>query len=71
MEVSKRPTLGPQVVVTLDDFRKTCSNCYATVGDLRRQFLSICRFAKSWQEKGCSIQAETWQGNNILMEVFG
>ena len=25
-------------------------------------------FAKSWQEKGCSSQAETWQVKNILMK---
>ena len=27
-------------------------------------------FAKSWQEKGCSSQAETWQVKNILMKDF-
>ena len=27
-------------------------------------------FAKSWQEKGCSSQAETWQVENILMKNF-
>ena len=27
-------------------------------------------FAKSWQEKGCSSQAETWQLKNILMKDF-
>ena len=27
-------------------------------------------FAKSWQEKGCSSQAETWQVKNILMKNF-
>ena len=27
-------------------------------------------FAKSWQEKGCSSQAETWQVENILMKDF-
>ena len=26
--------------------------------------------AKSWQEKGCSSQAETWQVKNILMKDF-
>ena len=32
--------------------------------------LAVCEyisFAKSWQEKGCSLQAETWQVNNKLM----
>ena len=33
--------------------------------------LAVCEytcmsFAKSWQEKGCSSQAETWQVKNIL-----
>jgi len=28
-------------------------------------------FAKSWQEKGCSSQAETWQVKNIPMKDFG
>ena len=36
--------------------------------------LAVCKymsFAKSWQEKGCSLQAETWQVNqNILMKDF-
>ena len=27
-------------------------------------------FAKSWQEKGCSSQAETWQVKNILIKDF-
>ena len=27
-------------------------------------------FAKSWQEKGCSSEAETWQVKNILMKDF-
>ena len=27
-------------------------------------------FAKSWQEKGCSSQAETWQVKNTLMKNF-
>ena len=27
-------------------------------------------FAKSWQENGCSSQAETWQVKNILMKDF-
>ena len=27
-------------------------------------------FAKSWQEKGWSSQAETWQVKNILMKDF-
>ena len=27
-------------------------------------------FAKSWQEKGCSSQAETWQVKNVLMKDF-
>ena len=27
-------------------------------------------FAKSWQEKGCSSQAEIWQVKNILMKNF-
>ena len=33
------------------------------------QFVSMS-FAKSWQEKGCSSQAETWQVKNILMKDF-
>ena len=27
-------------------------------------------FAKLWQEKGCSSQAETWQVKNIMMKDF-
>ena len=27
-------------------------------------------FAKLWQEKGCSSQAETWQMENVLMKDF-
>ena len=27
-------------------------------------------FVKSWQEKGCSSQGETWQVENILMKDF-
>ena len=35
--------------------------------------LAVCEylsFAKSWQEKGCSSQAENWQVKNILMKDF-
>ena len=35
--------------------------------------LAVCRymsFAKSWQEKGCSSQAKTWQVNNIVIKDF-
>ena len=35
--------------------------------------LAVCEytlFAKLWQEKGCSSQAETWQVTNILMKEF-
>ena len=35
--------------------------------------LTVCdhmSFAKSWQEKGCSSQAETWKVKNILMKDF-
>ena len=35
--------------------------------------LAVCEymsFAKLWQEKGCSSQAETWQVKNILMKDF-
>ena len=27
-------------------------------------------FAKSWQEKDCCSQAETWQVKNVLMKDF-
>ena len=27
-------------------------------------------FAKSWEEKGCSLQAETWQVKKILIKDF-
>ena len=33
--------------------------------------LAVCErmsFAKSWQEEGCSSQAEIWQVKNILMK---
>ena len=35
--------------------------------------LAVCEyrsFAKSWQEKGCSSQAATWQVKNMLMKDF-
>ena len=35
--------------------------------------LAVCEymsFAKSWQEKGCSSQVETWLVKNILMKDF-
>ena len=35
--------------------------------------LVVCEymsFAKSWQGKGCSSQAETWQVKNVLMKDF-
>ena len=35
--------------------------------------LAVCEymsFARSWQEKGSSSQAETWQVKNILMKDF-
>ena len=35
--------------------------------------LAVCEymsFAKSWQEKGCSSQVETWQVKNILIKDF-
>ena len=35
--------------------------------------LAVCvhmSFAKSWQEKGCSSQADTWKLKNILMKDF-
>ena len=35
--------------------------------------LAVCEymsFAKSWQEKGCISQAETWQVKYILMKDF-
>ena len=35
--------------------------------------LAVCEymsFATSWQEKGCSSQAETWQVKNILLKNF-
>ena len=35
--------------------------------------LAVCEcmlFAKSWQEKSCSSQAETWHVKNILMKDF-
>ena len=33
-------------------------------------FCEYMSFAKSWQEKGCSSQAETWQVKNMLMNDF-
>jgi len=35
--------------------------------------LAVCDyvpFAKSWQEKGCCSQAQTWQVKNVLMKDF-
>ena len=35
--------------------------------------LAVCEcmsLAKSWQEKGCSSEAETWQVKSILMKDF-
>ena len=41
----------------------TCLNTVLTV----YEYMS---FAKSWQEKGWSSQAETWQVKNTLMKNF-
>ena len=35
--------------------------------------LAVCEymsFARSWQEKGCSSKAETWQVKNMLMKDY-
>ena len=35
--------------------------------------LAVCEYmtsGKSWQEKGCSSKAETWQVKNILKKGF-
>ena len=35
--------------------------------------MAVCEymfFSKSWQEKGCSSQAETWQVKNIVTKDF-
>ena len=35
--------------------------------------LAVCdymSFAKSWQEKGCCSQAETWQVKSVLIKDF-
>ena len=32
--------------------------------------LGVYVICQSWQEKGCSSQAETWQVKNILMKDF-
>ena len=47
----------------------------ANYGQLRwlNTVLAVCKymfFAKSWQEKCCSSQAETWQVKYILMKNF-
>ena len=48
--------------------------CYKSNGSHLRWLntvLAVCErmsFATSWQEKGCSSQAETWQVKNILMK---
>ena len=52
------------------------SNCWFSVSRQLRWLntvLAVCEyilFAKSWQEKGCSSQAETWQVKNTLMKGF-
>ena len=51
---------------SLHDVRMLCLRWLNTV-------LAVCEnmsFAKSWQEKGCSSQAETWQMKNRLMKDF-
>ena len=53
---------------------KMTGNCYE-LDQLRwlNTVLAVCEymsFAKSWQEKGCNSQAETWQVRNILMKDF-
>ena len=52
-------------ILAVEDFR----------GSLRwlSTVLAVCEymsFAKLWQEKGCSSQAETWQVKNILIKDF-
>ena len=59
--------------VTVDQFR-SLGNCPPTP-PLRclNTVLAVYEyvsFAKSWQEKGSSSQAETWQLKNILMKDF-
>ena len=44
-----------------------------TVLKVGEHSLAVCEymlFGKSWQEKGCSTQAETWRVKNILMKDF-
>ena len=50
------------------------SNCnYSRFLRWLNTVLAVCEymsFARSWQEKGCSSQVETWQVKNILMRDF-
>ena len=46
-------------------------NCEIQILRWLNTVLAVCErmsFAKSWQEKGCSSKAETWQVKNILMK---
>ena len=44
----------------------TCLRCLNTVLAVYENVSIV----KSWQEKGCSSRAETWQVKNILMKNF-
>ena len=52
------------------------SACGSRIGKQLRRLNTVLAvfeymsFAKSWQEKGCCSQAETWQVKNILMNNF-
>ena len=50
------------MVFKIDSCFKVAEHSFAVCG-----YMS---FAKSWQENGCSLQAETWQVKNILMKDF-
>ena len=42
---------------------KVAEHCFGSL-------LVYMSFAKSWQEKGCGLKAETWQVKNIYTEYI-
>ena len=77
---SKRVILNNGVMIGNEKERKKTGIFQEKVKNWRyvilrwlNKVLVVCEytsFAKSWREKGCSSQAETWQVQNTLMKDF-
>ena len=50
------------------DIHELCLSKQLAIGNV--VVVLYMSFAKLWQEKGCSSQAEIWQVKNILMKDF-